>query len=443
MTGRRLLLKLRIPTAEPRNRVSGVMLPRALLESLSVIFRQFLDKFSFHFGMLYLTSAERKSIMSVGQFAPRSFCFIGNTVLVRRIEVCFYKAKGAHARDWKMPQATALGARVRKRTLCSILFSEGDCVMLEIFKTTDTGEFLRPEQIEKDCWISLTAPSPRELEQVAEATGVELDALRAALDEEERARMELEDNYHLILVDSPEIEKEVVESTERSRYITLPLAIITAKDIVITVTLRETPILQYFKSGKTKDFFTYKKTRFILQIFYRVATIYLQYLRGINRESERLEDKLKESQRNREIMEMHELEKSLVYFTTALRSNEAVFEKLLKTEKVKRYPEDEDLLEDVIIENRQALEMANIYSGILNSTMDTFSSVISNNLNIVMKSLATVTIVMSIPTMIASFYGMNVPLPGQNLAYGFPIVLGIAGLLALIVAVIFRKKDLF
>ncbi|MGN1085281.1 MAG: magnesium transporter CorA family protein [Lachnospiraceae bacterium] len=315
--------------------------------------------------------------------------------------------------------------------------------MLEIFKTTDTGEFLRPEQIEKDCWISLTAPSPRELEQVAEATGVELDALRAALDEEERARMELEDNYHLILVDSPEIEKEVVESTERSRYITLPLAIITAKDIVITVTLRETPILQYFKSGKTKDFFTYKKTRFILQIFYRVATIYLQYLRGINRESERLEDKLKESQRNREIMEMHELEKSLVYFTTALRSNEAVFEKLLKTEKVKRYPEDEDLLEDVIIENRQALEMANIYSGILNSTMDTFSSVISNNLNIVMKSLATVTIVMSIPTMIASFYGMNVPLPGQNLAYGFPIVLGIAGLLALIVAVIFRKKDLF
>ncbi len=315
--------------------------------------------------------------------------------------------------------------------------------MLEIFKTAETGELLRLEKIEKDCWVSLTSPSLAELEHVAQATCVEMDALRAALDDEERARMELEDNYHLILVDSPETEKEVVDSLERSRYITMPLAIITAKDIVITVTLRETPILQYFKSGRTKDFFTYKKTRFILQIFYRVATVYLQYLRGINRESEQLEDRLKESQRNREIMEMHELEKALVYFTTALRSNEAVFEKLLKTEKVKRYPEDEDLLEDIIIENRQALEMANIYSGILNSTMDTFSSIISNNLNVVMKSLATVTIVMSIPTMIASFYGMNVPLPGQNQSYGFVAVLGFAVLLASIVAIIFRKKDLF
>lgn len=315
--------------------------------------------------------------------------------------------------------------------------------MLEIFKTTDTGALIQLEEIEKDCWISLTAPSPRELEMVAEATGVEPDALKAALDEEERARIELEDNYHLILVDSPEIEKELVDDTERNRYITMPLAILTAKDIVITVTLRETPILQYFKTGRIRDFFTYKKTRFIMQVFYRVATIYLQYLRVINRESDRLEDKLKESQRNQEIMEMHELEKALVYFTTAIRSNETVFEKLLRTEKVKRYPEDEDLLEDVIIENRQALEMANIYSGILNSTMDTFSSVISNNLNGVMKALATVTIVMSIPTMIASFYGMNVPLPGQNQSYGFLVVLGIAGLIASIVAIIFRKKDLF
>lgn len=315
--------------------------------------------------------------------------------------------------------------------------------MLEIFKRAESGEFICPEQIEKDCWVSLTAPTPKELEEVANRTGVEIDALRAALDEEERARVELEDNYHLILVDSPEIEKEMVDETERSRYITMPLAIITAKDIVITVTLRETPILQYFKTGRTKDFYTYKKTRFIMQIFYRVSTLYLQYLRVINRESERLEDKLKESQRNLEIMEMHELEKALVYFTTALRSNEAVFEKLLKTEKVKRYPEDEDLLEDVIIENRQALEMANIYSGILNSTMDTFSSVISNNLNSVMKALATATIVLSIPTMIASFYGMNVPLPGQNQPYGFLVVLGIALMIASIVAIIFRKKDLF
>lgn len=315
--------------------------------------------------------------------------------------------------------------------------------MLEIFKTAENGDFTRLENIEKDCWVSLTAPSPKELEEAAGMTGVELDALRAALDEEEKARIELEDNYHLILVDSPEIETELVDEVERKRYTTMPLAIITAKDIVITVTLRETPILQYFKTGKIKDFFTYKKTRFIMQVFYKVATVFLQYLRVINRESDRLEDKLKESQRNLEIMEMHELEKALVYFTTAIRSNETVFEKLLRTEKVKRYPEDEDLLEDVIIENRQALEMANIYSGILNSTMDTFSSILSNNLNNVMKALATLTIVLSIPTMIASFYGMNVPLPGQNQPYGFLFVLGGALLIASIIAIIFRKKDLF
>lgn len=315
--------------------------------------------------------------------------------------------------------------------------------MLEIFKTTAEGVFSQPEQIEKDCWISLTAPSMEELERVSSETGVELDALRAALDEEERARVELEDNYHLILVDSPEIERDEDDKTGKSHYVTMPLAIITAKDLVITVSLRETPVLKWFKSGKAKEFYTFKKTRFIMQVFYRVATLFLQYLRVINRESEAIEDKLKDSGKNEEIMEMHELEKSLVYFTTSLRSNEAVFEKLLKTEKVKRYPEDEDLLEDVIIENRQAIEMANIYSGILNSTMDTYSSMLSNNLNIVMKTLATLTIVMSIPTMIASIYGMNVPLPGQHNPYGFAIVLGIAAVITAIIAIIFRKKDLF
>lgn len=315
--------------------------------------------------------------------------------------------------------------------------------MLEIFKTTNSGEFLTLDRIEKDCWVSLTAPNSRELELVAKETGVELDALRAALDEEERARVELEDDYQMVLIDSPEIEKELVDEVEHNRYVTMPLAIITAKDIVITVSLRETPILEFFKTGKKKDFFTYKKTRFIMQVFYRVATVYLQYLRVINRQSEMLEDKLREKQRNQEILEMHELEKALVYFTTSLRANEAVFERLLKTEKVKRYPEDGELLEDVIIENRQAIEMANIYTNILNSTMEMFSSVISNNMNIVMKMLATLTIVLSIPTMIGSFYGMNVPLPGQNSPYGLPVVLGAAALITAVVAIIFRKKDLF
>jgi len=247
----------------------------------------------------------------------------------------------------------------------------------------------------------------------------------------------------LIVVDIPAIEKETVETQEKDRYITMPLAIVSVKDVIITVCLIDTPVLQHIKSGRMKDFCTYKKTRFILQIFYRVATQFLWYLRSINRQSESIEDRLHVSQKNKELFELLELQKSLVYFTTSLRSNEVVFEKMLRTEKVKRYPDDEDLLEDVIIENKQAMEMANIYSGILGGMVDTFASVISNNLNIVMKFLATVTIVMSIPTMIASFYGMNVPLPGNQNPYGFYIVLGVALLIAGVVALIFHKKDVF
>ena len=188
------------------------------------------------------------------------------------------------------------------------------------------------------------------------------------------------------------------------------------------------------------------KTRFILQILYKNATQYLQYLRIIDKKSEVIENKLHQSQKNEELIELLELQKSLVYFTTSLRSNEVVLEKLLRIDKIKKYPEDTDLLEDVIVENKQAMEMTSIYNGILSGTMDTFASVISNNLNIVMKFLATVTIVMSIPTMIASFYGMNVRASGMPFAespYGFGIVLFFTLLLTLIVAYIFNKKDLF
>ena len=315
--------------------------------------------------------------------------------------------------------------------------------MVEIFKTMEDKTFIRIDNPEKDCWISMTNPTPQEISQISEECQLEEDVLRAALDPEERARLEVEEEYTLIVIDIPVIEKEQVESQEKDRYITMPLAIISIKDIIITVCLLETPVLTHIKSGRMKTFCTYKKTRFILQIFYRVATQFLQYLRAINRQSELIEDKLHVSQKNKELFELLELQKSLVYFTTSLRANEGVFEKMLKNEKVKHYPEDEELLEDVIIENKQAMEMANIYNGILGGMVDTFASVISNNLNIVMKFLATVTIVMSIPTMIASFYGMNVPLPGNDNPYGFYCVLGVAVVLAALVTLIFHKKDIF
>ena len=313
--------------------------------------------------------------------------------------------------------------------------------MIRIFKTED-GAMHEKEEMQPGCWIALTNPTASEIIDIADTYQIDPDHLRAPLDEEERSRIEVEDEYTLILVDIPSIE----ERNGKDWFVTIPLAIITTKDVLITVCLEETPVLTSFMDGRVRDFHTFMKTRFILQILYKNATQFLQYLRIIDKKSEVLERKLHQSQKNEELIELLELEKSLVYFTTSLRSNEVVLEKLLRIEKIKKYPEDTDLLEDVIVENKQAIEMANIYSGILSGTMDAFASVISNNLNIVMKFLATVTIVLSIPTMIASFYGMNVNSHGMPFAdspYGFAIVLGLTLLLSLFVAYIFNKKDLF
>ena len=307
--------------------------------------------------------------------------------------------------------------------------------MIQIFMTED-GAIHQKDEVQAGAWVALTNPTATEILEISEKYGIDPDHLKAPLDEEERSRIEVEDNYTLVLVDIPSIE----ERSGKDWYITIPLGIIT------TVCLEETPILTAFMDGRVKDFYTHMRTRFILQILYRNASQFLQYLRVIDKKSDMVERKLHQSQKNQELIELLELEKSLVYFTTSLRSNEVVFEKLLKNERIKKYPEDTELLEDVIIENKQAIEMANIYSGILSGTMDAFASVISNNLNIVMKFLATITIVMSIPTMVASFYGMNVNtagMPFANSIYGFWIVLGVAAVLSLVVALIFSKKDLF
>ena len=310
--------------------------------------------------------------------------------------------------------------------------------MIRIFKT-ENGLIHQKDELSPGSWIALTNPTATEILEIANTYGIDPDDLRAPLDEEERSRIETEDNYTLILVDIPSIE----ERNDKDWYVTIPMGIITTEEVIITVCLEETPVLGAFMDGRVRDFHTYMKTRLIL---YKNASLFLQYLRIIDKKSGVIEEKLHQSTKNRELIELLELEKSLVYFTTSLRSNEVVLEKLMRNEKIKKYPEDTDLLEDVIIENKQAIEMANIYSGILSGTMDAFASVISNNLNIVMKFLATITIVMSIPTMVASFYGMNVNSRGMPFAdspYGFVIVMGFTLVLTLIVAWIFSKKDLF
>lgn len=313
--------------------------------------------------------------------------------------------------------------------------------MVRIFKTID-GSIHQIQEAQDGCWIALTNPTATEIFEISEQFEIEVDDLRAPLDEEERSRIEVEDNYTLILVDVPMIE----ERNEKDWYGTIPLGIIITDKMIFTICLEDTQVLTRFMEGRVRNFFTYMKTRFILQILYRNASMYLRYLRIIDKKSAQVEEKLHLSTRNQELIELLELEKSLVYFTTSLHSNEVVLEKLLKVESIKKYPEDTELLEDVIIENKQAIEMANIYSGILSGMMDAFASVISNNLNIVMKVLAIITIVMSIPTIVFSAYGMNVNSSGMPFAdnpWGFLIIILFSVAISIIAALILSKKKFF
>ena len=313
--------------------------------------------------------------------------------------------------------------------------------MVKIFRTIDNNVH-QINEAQEGSWIALIDPTATEIVEIAEKYDIDVDHLRAPLDEEERSRIEVEDYYTLILVDIPMIE----ERNDKEWYGTIPMGIVVTDDKIFTVCLEDTPVLSSFMDGRVRNFFTYKRTRFILQILYRNASLYLHYLRIIDKKSDEVEQKLHKSQRNQELIELLELQKSLVYFTTSLRSNEVVLEKLLKVENIKQYPEDTELLEDVIIENKQAIEMTNIYSGILSGTTEAFASIISNNLNIVMKFLATVTIVMSIPTMIFSAYGMNLKSVGMPFAdnpMGFLMVILLSLVFSILVAIVFRKKDLF
>lgn len=313
--------------------------------------------------------------------------------------------------------------------------------VVRIFKTIE-GSIHQIQEPQEGCWIALTNPTATEIFEISERFDIEVDDLRAPLDEEERSRIEVEDTYTLILVDVPTIE----ERNDKDWYGTIPLGVIVTDKMIFTICLEDTQVLTRFMEGRVRNFFTYMKTRFILQILYRNASMYLRYLRIIDKKSEQVEEKLHMSTRNQELIELLELEKSLVYFTTSLRSNEVVLEKLLKIDTIKKYPEDTELLEDVIIENKQAMEMANIYSGILSGTMDAFASVISNNLNIVMKFLSIITIVMSIPTIVFSAYGMNVNASGMPFAgssWGFLIVILFSIVLSCIAAIFLSKKRLF
>lgn len=308
--------------------------------------------------------------------------------------------------------------------------------MLSIHKTIDK-KMTRLDAIQDGCWINLTYPTEDELNMVSEALNVDPGFLRAALDEEETSRIDTEDGQTLIIIDVPAVEKD-----DAVVYSTIPLGIIVTEKHIITVCLKESSIVKDFQDGLVKNAETQKRTRFILYMLLQVAKRFLQYLKQIDKIYNYMERHLYKSQRNKELIQLLDLEKSLVYFNTSLKANEVTLEKILRGRIITLYEEDHDLLEDVLIEVRQAIEMANIYSSIISGMMDAFASVISNNLNVIMKVLTSITVLLTVPNIIFGFYGMNITagLPLDQF-WWIPLILAVVTLS--IVAIILKRHDLF
>ncbi len=310
--------------------------------------------------------------------------------------------------------------------------------MLRIFKTTDSG-LTEIDEIVNNCWVNLVDPTTDEIERV-KAEGVPGDFLTYALDMDERARTEREDDgTQLIILRIPYYEGDKVDIP----FVTIPLSIIITNAFIVTICRRQNDILTDFAGGKVRGLATAKRYRFVLRLLFATANYYLSYLREINRRVEATEDKLQISMKNSEVLELLKYQKSLVYFTTALKGNELMVERLKRAQMFSKFPDDEDLLEDVMIENQQAIEMVNISTSILNGLMDAFASIISNNLNVVMKFLASITIVLNIPTIITGFFGMNVDIPGAGHPTAYAAILASLLVISMIVVFIFNKRNWF
>ncbi|AID45397.1 Magnesium and cobalt transport protein CorA [Candidatus Arthromitus sp. SFB-mouse-NL] len=310
--------------------------------------------------------------------------------------------------------------------------------MICIYKTSN-NILERIDNIESGCWINIVQPSEQELLFISKKTDISLDLLNAALDEEETSRIDVELSNILIIVDVPFTSIEENSLT----YGTYPLGIISNDNYIITISIKKNKVISDFIDGKIKNFYTNKRPRFTLQILNKITTYFLLYLRQIDKKSQLIHNKIHKSMKNKELMQLLSLEKSLVYFSTSLKSNEMTLEKLLKYDFIQKYEEDKHLLEDVIIDNKQAIEMAHIYASVLSSLLEFFAALISNNLNMVMKFLASMTIVISVPSIIFTMWGSNVPLPFANNPFGFLILLLIALLLSSIIAIILYKKGMF
>lgn len=313
--------------------------------------------------------------------------------------------------------------------------------MINIFRTDDRI-IHEEEELTSGVWVNMVNPTVTEGEEIAKKLDIDLQDLLAALDEEESSRVELEDGYTLILVDIPATEIR----HDKEAYNTIPLGIILTQDIIITVCTEETPVLQAFVNGRVKEFSTKKKLRFVYQILFRVSTLYQSHLRIIDKKRTEIEERIDYNTEDVDLIDLHALESTLVYFATSLRANGVVLDRLTRYKRLEQYPEDKDLLGDVIVENRQAIEMTTIYRDIINGTRELMSSVLDNRLNNVMKTLTSVTLIMGIPTLVSGLYGMNVDarwMPLSNTPYGFGIICIMIIIICIVMLLILKKKKLF
>ncbi len=294
-------------------------------------------------------------------------------------------------------------------------------------------------ELKEGTWINLAAPTQEELDAVQNKLGILPEFLRYPLDEEETSRIERDEGQLLtiIKIPDPRHEGDVV------RYETIPLGIILLERMVITICLKETPLIEGLFPAKSAYRILEDPARLIFQIFMKTAALYLRHLRYIDRLTNEYEAELHRSMRNKELLKLLNLEKSLIYFNTGLRANDLVMARLQSGRYLTISEDDIEILEDAQIENQQAIEMAKIFSDILGGMMDSYATIISNNLNMVMKFLASVTIIISIPTLIASIYGMNVALPMQGSPYAFGIAMGSAFVISLTAVFVLIKKRMF
>ncbi len=316
--------------------------------------------------------------------------------------------------------------------------------MIEILKTTDNKLLeLGINEAQSGSWFNLINPSYDEIQKVSLILNLDESFLRNSLDVDERSRIEIEDDCLLIITNIPIMEDE-------GAYDTLPLGIVFTQRGFITVTSKKNKIISSFNKDTASSFDTRNKTKFLLDILFRSTKYYLRYLNNITKQSEEIEEELRKTMKNKALFQLFEVQKSLVYFTTALKDNYMVLQKIMrisqsaKQNSLLKFSEDDiDLLEDVIIENKQALEMVEMHRNILENMMDAFASIISNNLNIVMKFLTSIAIIFAIPTMFSSFWGMNVAVPFANNEFGFLIVSVISLIAAIGAAIFFARKGMF